>query len=68
MFLFFLIFGKLFIFFYVRKKQFISLSVICFLANVLISNFDAFRYQTKYDNRGNEYTHDLITGKKWKKR
>ena len=68
MFLFFLMFGKIFIYFYRRKKQFISLSVLCFFANVIISNFDTFRYQNKYDNRGNKYTHDLVTGKKWKKR
>lgn len=68
MLLYFLIIGRLFIYFYIRKKQFISITFVSFFANLLITNFDNLRYQTKYDNRGNEYTHDLLTGKKWKKR
>lgn len=68
MYLFFLILGKLFIFFYRRRKQFISLSVLSFFANIIINNFDTLRYKNKYDNRGNAFTHDLLTGKKWKKR
>ena len=37
-----------------------------------MGNDEKFRkltgYQNKYDKRGNQFTHDLLTGKKWKKR
>ncbi len=45
-----------------------TVSAIFVFANIIIKNFDSIRYQTKYDKRGNTYTHDLLTGKKWKKR
>lgn len=68
LFIYFLILGKLFIYLIVRKKKVFMLSLVYIFSSLLVNNFDNIRYQTKYDNRGNEYTHDLLTGKKWKKR
>lgn len=65
---FFILFFKLYIFFFNRKKQTIGLIVIFFCTNLLYSNFDNLRFQMKEDKYGNKYTFDLLTGKKWKVR
>jgi len=65
---FFILFFKLYIFFFNRKKQTISLIVIFFCTNLLYNNFDNLRFQMKEDKYGNKYTFDLLTGKKWKVR
>ncbi len=66
--IYFIIVGKILIFFFKKKKSVITISSIFFFANILANNFDDLRYQTKFDKKGNKYTHDLLTGKKWKKR
>ena len=68
MFIYFLVSGQVLLFLFRKKKQVLTLSSIFVFANILISNFDSIRYQTKFDKKGNTYVHDLLTGKKWKKR
>ena len=63
---FFIIFGRLYLFLFKKKKAVISLTAVIVVSNLVINNFNDFRYQTKYDSKGNRYTHDLITGKKYK--
>ena len=68
MFWYFLVLGQILLFLYKKKRQVLTYSTLYVFANIAINNFDTFRYQKKYDNRGNIYTHDLLTGKKWKNR
>lgn len=68
MFLYFIVSGQILLFLFRKKKQVLTLSGIFVFANILINNFDTIRYQTKFDKNGNTYVHDLLTGKKWKKR
>ncbi len=67
MFFYFLLFGKLFIYLLKRKKTLVTVSIVYFFSNLIITNFDNLRYKTKYDGRGGIYIHDLLTGKKWKR-
>lgn len=42
--------------------------MIFICSNLLYKSFDSLRFQIKEDKYGNKFTHDLITGKKWKLR
>ena len=64
----FILFLKTYIFFFKRKKSTISLIMIFICSNLLYKSFDSLRFQIKEDKYGNKFTHDLITGKKWKLR
>lgn len=65
---YFILIGKLLFFIFKKRRAVITISSIFIFVNIFVSNFDILRYQTKFDNLGNEYVHDLLTGKKWKKR
>ena len=61
-------FYKLFCsFIFIKRIMLIKLAITTFFLNIIINNFDNIRFQLKVDEKGNKYTHDLLTGKKWKK-
>ena len=63
---FFIFFFKIYFYLTSRKKKAVSLALFALFSNLLVNNFNDFRYQTKFDKKGHKYTHDLLTGKKWK--
>ena len=50
MFIYFLVSGQVLVF-CLEKKQVLTLSSIFVFANIVISNFDSIRYQTKFDKK-----------------
>ena len=49
-----------------KKLYLIHLTWLSLSFIIVASNFDQIRYSTSYDKKGNKYTYDRFTGKKWK--
>jgi hypothetical protein len=60
------IFTSVYIPLYKKKVYLIHLTWVSLSFVIVVSNFDHIRYSVSYDKKGNKYTYDRFTGKKWK--
>ena len=51
---------------YKKKVYLIQLTWVSLSFVIVVSNFEHIRYSVSYDKKGNKYTYDRFTGKKWK--
>jgi len=62
----FAIISNIYVLVYNKKLYLIHITWLSLSFIIVANNFDHIRYSTSYDKKGNKYTYDRFTGKKWK--